>query len=287
MLRCSARKERRKAAKKKDRNPIKVSDGMLSACQALGHLIRHVSNQRASFAPTVMTQGIRHLGTTGKRFDLMEFFDDPKTWGKPKVRVGRAWLKDELRLRSNQDLHQLWYVLLKERNRLLTLQYACKKEVIPMPNEERLDKVDISMENLEEVVRERNRAYWELEVGESGEQERRVLEDSTFAFESEYITQEHPVPFELNEKHREEYRQRFWSGLDEDTKIFYRRYREQAHHDMRQKKYKDLQSGARVLRRFPDVNEEALQEKYPHASVEEMRRYKDALGNKSNTDVNF
>ena len=31
------------------------------------------------------------------------------------------------------------------------------------------------MENLEEVVRERNRAYWELEVGESGEQERRVV----------------------------------------------------------------------------------------------------------------
>jgi len=38
-----------------------------------------------------------------------------------------------------------------------------------MPNPERLDKVEISMENLEAVVRERNKAYWQLEVGETGE----------------------------------------------------------------------------------------------------------------------
>ena len=86
------------------------------------------------------------------------------------------------------------------------MEHAYKEAVLPMPNEERIDKVSImstrcqgrtllyqvflflswwkysptyfqvqeSMENLEEVVRERNRAYFELEAGVSGERERVV-----------------------------------------------------------------------------------------------------------------
>ena len=62
--------------------------------------------------------------------------------------------KDELRLKSNSDLHKLWFVLLKERNMLLTMEEAFKDKVAPMPNPERMDKVELSMEHLEEVVRE-------------------------------------------------------------------------------------------------------------------------------------
>jgi len=40
--------------------------------------------------------------------DLMEFFDEPKNWGRNEVKVGRSWRKDELRLKSNSDLHKLW-----------------------------------------------------------------------------------------------------------------------------------------------------------------------------------
>lgn len=40
--------------------------------------------------------------------DLMEFFDQPKNWGQNEVKVGRSWRKDELRLKSNSDLHKLW-----------------------------------------------------------------------------------------------------------------------------------------------------------------------------------
>lgn len=67
-------------------------------------------------------------------------------------------------------------MLLKERNMLLTMEHAYREAVEAMPNQERLDKVDMSMENLEEVVRERNRAYYELEVGGSGEVEREIVE---------------------------------------------------------------------------------------------------------------
>ena len=54
---------------------------------------------------------------------------------------------------------------------LLTMKQAYEDDFEFLPNEERLDKVDESMSNLEEVVRERNRAYYDLEVGDwRGEQ---------------------------------------------------------------------------------------------------------------------
>ena len=54
-------------------------------------------------------------------------------------------------------------------------------------------QVDESMENLEEVVRERNRAFYELEVGGSGEQEREITIDG-FGLESGYTMKEHDRP---------------------------------------------------------------------------------------------
>lgn len=113
--------------------------------------------------------------TTHKRSDLMEFFDDKKNWGANEVRCGRSWKIDELRLKSNVDLHKLWFVLLKERNMLLTMEENCKKHWELFPNPERIDKIADSMENLERVVRERNKAYHLLETGEHGEQPSKLV----------------------------------------------------------------------------------------------------------------
>ena len=55
--------------------------------------------------------------------------------------AGRPWRVDELRIKSNSDLHKLWYVLLKERNMLLTMQHEYERQCELFPNPERIEKV--------------------------------------------------------------------------------------------------------------------------------------------------
>jgi hypothetical protein len=50
----------------------------------------------------------RNISVTPIKYDLMEFFDDSKNWGATEVKSGRSWKKEELRLKSNADLHKLW-----------------------------------------------------------------------------------------------------------------------------------------------------------------------------------
>lgn len=71
----------------------------------------------------------------------MEFFDDKKNWNEKEVRCGRAWQPDELRIKSNSDLHKIWYILLKERNMLLTMEHEYEEKFELFPSPERLDKV--------------------------------------------------------------------------------------------------------------------------------------------------
>lgn len=59
---------------------------------------------------------------------------------------------------------------------LLTMEYNCKEECELFPSPERLDKVKDSMACLEEVVRERNESYWQLEVGEEAPKNQDVTE---------------------------------------------------------------------------------------------------------------
>lgn len=90
---------------------------------------------------TPLKSCVAGIHSTQPRHDLMEFFDDTKNWKEKEVRHGRGWTKDDLRLKSNSDLHKLWYVLLKERNMLLTMEEECNEKIELFPSPERLDKV--------------------------------------------------------------------------------------------------------------------------------------------------
>lgn len=80
--------------------------------------------------------------------------------GAGATRTGRAWRTSELRLKSFEDLHTLWYVLLRERNILLTEKEWCRSNRRHWVNgESNLYKVKRSMARLRGVIGERTRAY--------------------------------------------------------------------------------------------------------------------------------
>ncbi|KAF7242555.1 39S ribosomal protein L47, mitochondrial [Varanus komodoensis] len=80
-----------------------------------------------------------------------------------------SWTVEQLRGKSSEDLHKLWFVLLKERNMLLTLEQEAKRQRLPMPSPERLDKVKKSMERMDLVVQEREDALRLLQTGQEKE----------------------------------------------------------------------------------------------------------------------
>ena len=55
--------------------------------------------------------------------------------------TGRAWEAADLRLKSWDDLHKLWYVLLKERNMLRSEKDRFRAQGKTMPNGNRMTKV--------------------------------------------------------------------------------------------------------------------------------------------------
>lgn len=59
----------------------------------------------------------------------------------------------------SQDLHKLWFVLLKERNMLETYKQYAKATGQVMENKERIQKVAVSMARLKTVIGERSLEY--------------------------------------------------------------------------------------------------------------------------------
>ncbi|EIE23692.1 MRP-L47-domain-containing protein [Coccomyxa subellipsoidea C-169] len=110
---------------------------------------------RAAFSRALLQH--RPLSTTPRAAGLEDFFDTPVKEGE-KVTAGRAWEAADLRLKSWDDLHKLWYVLLKERNMLKSEKDNYKAKGLVMPNGRRQTKVRKSMCRIKYVMYERARA---------------------------------------------------------------------------------------------------------------------------------
>jgi len=107
-------------------------------------------------ADRAMGGWVRQLHSTRAAQGLEEFF--PPGLANDHATAGRAWKARDLRIKSNVELHQLWYVLLKERNMLLTVKQDAKMNTLMMPAPERLKKVRESMRSVKVVIGERDRA---------------------------------------------------------------------------------------------------------------------------------
>uniref|UniRef100_A0A182J168 Large ribosomal subunit protein uL29m n=1 Tax=Anopheles atroparvus TaxID=41427 RepID=A0A182J168_ANOAO len=240
---------------------------ILPISQQLTKCLAAVTSQQASaIMQRQMVLPLRAIATTTPRNDLMEFFDDKKHWGEQEVKHGRGWTKDDLRIKSNSDLHKLWFVLLKERNLLLTMEHECKEKMELFPSPERLDKVKESMDNLEEVVRERNRAYYLLETGETGERPGR-LETNELGIRFFYRSFEHVIPKFANRKWNE--RHKFTFGGYAVWK-FLRLYRERLYNEKRKLRNRERNEVVHLLRRFPNIDRQTLAQRFPSVDVEKL-----------------
>lgn len=146
-------------------------------------------------------QQCRNLHTTISRRGLDEFFDSPENRGETTVKSGAPWTAKQLRTKSSEDLHKLWYVLLKEKNMLLTLQQEAKRQRVQMPSPERLRKVERSMFRLETVVNERETA---LRLLQTGQEKGRpgAYRKNKFGFIYWYSFKEYAIPWYMNTRYK-------------------------------------------------------------------------------------
>lgn len=199
---------------------------------------------------------------------LMEFFEDKKNWGQNDVNHGRGWTLDELRIKSNTDLHKLWYILLKEKNMLLTMEYESKEEHRLFPSPERIDKVTKSMKNLEQVVRERNRAYYELETGITGERPGKLV-TNVIGLNTYFRAAQHIIPSRLNQKWHKKLQH---NGSGFAVFKFLKFYREKLWNAKRRQRNRDRNEVINLLKRNPNLDRRTLQTKFPEVNIERLEK---------------
>lgn len=124
------------------------------------------SSTSSSVSSAVSTRALASTSAASRAHGLDAFVDanrDEKTF------VGREWSAKELRVKSYEDLHELWYVLVAERNMLLTEKHLAKTNREPMRAPHRMTKVRKSMARIKHVLTERA-------IEEAGGDEKKLFE---------------------------------------------------------------------------------------------------------------
>jgi len=145
---------------------------------------------------TSLSSSKRHLSLTSSAWGMDDFFDTSERINERKVKSGASWSKSLLRKKSIEDLHKLWFVLLKERNMLNTLEHYCIEEDEPIPGEDRIEKVAESMSNLRDVIEEREQAKNRLLHG-TPDNTQSEWRKSALGYPYLYRYKEHLIPEEL------------------------------------------------------------------------------------------
>lgn len=222
------------------------------------------------------TSSLLQMGKTflSSQSPLSQFLDDPQNYGKLQLKSGRAWQLGDLRLKSNSDLHKLWFVLYKERNMLYTMQEAANEDLEIFPSPERIDKVEESMANLENVVRERNQAYWHLEVSPCATGERpKVFRRDVFGRARWHLCSQHIVPYWKNKVFRESH----GPGRINEVKKFLRWYRAKRKAHYNYHRCKTARFIRDLLRRFPEADIDYIAELHPEFPPGYIKHLKDNL----------
>lgn len=150
---------------------------------------------------------------------------------------------------------------------LMTMEQAAKDEVENMISPERLFKVEDGMKNIEEVVKERNRAYWQLEVGDSNPVERRrVFRRDLFGRWRMIASSEHLIPYWMNN----EWRKFNAPGFGADVINFNRRLNENRLKRRISQLSKQQFYCQQLLKRFPNIDIDYLQERFPEINIKHL-----------------
>lgn len=96
------------------------------------------------------------------RESIQQFIDHTLYNGKPLEETGRAWDLNELRRKSFDDLHRLYFVIIKERNMLQTAKAFYKFYGKMFEHNERILNCKKSMQRIKQVIKEREELAREM-----------------------------------------------------------------------------------------------------------------------------
>ncbi|RKP03997.1 hypothetical protein CXG81DRAFT_6255, partial [Caulochytrium protostelioides] len=112
-------------------------------------------------APSTPLLATRAFSSSRGALSLMTFFDSSKGWEwlPTSFPTGRPWSPSDLRTKSFEDLHALWWTCLREQNKLASQQAEARRFRLLFPHAERIVAVRATMRHIKTVLWERRRAY--------------------------------------------------------------------------------------------------------------------------------
>ncbi|CAJ1343930.1 unnamed protein product, partial [Effrenium voratum] len=173
-----------------------------SASETHQHQPRALVRYRGSASEPAMLRACACAARRLPRRGVEEFWQggvrDPKlnaTQKQANAISGDPWPAVLLRQKSFEDMHKLWYVLLKEKNFLLAEQHEARQQKIRWKHHGRLKKVKLSMKRILTVLTRREIHQQILKAKEMLDQQsrREELETQRFQLEENMKTLSHKI----------------------------------------------------------------------------------------------